>query len=162
MADRDFHTEGDLVMSIARKLRDAEALATELGRTIKDLRAFMDDLNDAERWKLEIISLAVSEAFALAPAELHGANRQWRVARARHAFCHIAVTRSRRSLEVIGRYSGRHHTSIRNSIERAAGLLETDPDFAAEYKQAEAATERLWKTEAVPSGAGEDDGEGNH
>jgi chromosomal replication initiator protein len=98
---------------------------------------------------LSDIEAAVCEAFGVSLAAFRGIRRHRETAEARHAFVGIARLLTRKSLPDLGRYRGRDHTTMLNSVRRFAHLTATDAEYRDAVKQAMTLAQSRAKMRAV-------------
>lgn len=83
------------------------------------------------------IKEAVCTAFGVDMHDLNSDRRARHIARPRQAAYLLAKLYTKASLPAIGNRFRRDHTAVMHGICRAKQLIETDPDFAAKYHNAE-------------------------
>ena len=88
-------------------------------------------VRDPKRVTPDLIIDTVSEYYGLGPQLLRGTSRKKEIAQARHVAVYLTREMTGMSLPRIGDAFGRDHSTIINSCEKIASLLESDSDMKA-------------------------------
>jgi hypothetical protein len=100
-----------------------------------------DDLRGTKPERVVAAIEAVAEAFGVAIQDIAGPWKPTPIIQARQAAYLLLVERLKLSYPVAGRRLGRDHTSVLWGVRRAHEHLETNPDWTAKYRRAEAILE---------------------
>lgn len=87
--------------------------------------------------KPDTIAIAVAEAFDVTVEELRGKSRYQTIADARHSMIKMTRQELGYSTPQIGKYLGRHHATILNSLKVFDQIFEYDKTFAKRHQRAE-------------------------
>jgi len=88
-------------------------------------------VRDPKRITPDLIIDCVAEYYGLGPSLLRGASRKKEIATARHVAVYLTREMTGMSLPRIGDAFGRDHSTIINSCDKVAALLETSQDMKA-------------------------------
>ena len=88
-------------------------------------------VRDPKRVTPDLIIASVAEYYSLSPALLRGNSRKKEIAQARHVAVYLTREMTGMSLPRIGDAFSRDHSTIINSCDKVAALLEADPNMKA-------------------------------
>lgn len=82
---------------------------------------------------IDEIMLAASNATGIPVNEIMSKSRQAEKAQARHLFCKVSIE-SGYSLNAVGRYIGRDHSTVYSSVNVANNQIEIYPFYRKQYE----------------------------
>lgn len=71
----------------------------------------------------------VCDAYGVTMAQLKGRSALQQIALARHVLMFMLLTRTPMSSLAVGRFFGRHHTTVLSARDKIAGFMGNSPDF---------------------------------
>ncbi len=120
--------EGSLTrVNAYAKLSHCEINEEVITHALRDIAV----VRDPKRVTPDLIIDAVAEYYSLAPALLRGNSRKKEIAQARHVAVYLTREMTGMSLPRIGDAFSRDHSTIINSCEKIAALLDSDPSMKA-------------------------------
>ncbi len=120
--------EGSLTrVNAYAKLSHCEINEEVITHALKDIAV----VRDPKRVTPDLIIDTVSEYYGLGPQLLRGNSRKKEIAQARHVAVYLTREMTGMSLPRIGDAFGRDHSTIINSCDKVAALLDSDPNMKA-------------------------------